>query len=46
MEEIKLGRNYLFFMHCDYSDIQNFCTHHPLEQAFLQMHTLTGVSSP
>lgn len=46
MEEIKLGGNYLFFMHCDYSGIQNFCTHRPPEQGFLQMHTLTGVSSP
>lgn len=44
MEEIKLGK-IIYFTSIVTSDIHNFCTHHPPEQAFLQMYTLSGVSS-
>jgi len=44
MEEIKLGE-IIYFAFIVTSDIHNFYTHHPPEQAFLQMYTLSGVSS-
>jgi len=45
MEEIILGE-IIYFSRIVTSDIQNFCTQHPPERAFLQIHTLSGVSSP